>query len=505
MRTALRRGDVDVVVSYAVDRLSRNQNHIGVLFDEVEQAGAQLEFVTERFEDTAIGRFILAARGFIAEVEREKIVERTMRGKAERARSGRIPQATGRGIYGYHYDSATGRRALNEEQALVVLRIFEQFAAGGSILGITNALTTEGIPTYTGVKWSSWTVRNMLLNASYAGRTIYRRTKATYRRDTQTGKRRRVVEVRDQSEWIEIPDATPAIISVELFENAQARLRDPERRRVAQRKYDYPLTGIVRCDGCGSAMVGQTSLQTYRYYRCRRAYAGPRHDRCLTRYIRAAQLEEAVVREVVTLLSSPSLVLAELERASSSIGTNRELVSARGRLVSLERQRQRLLRLYQLGEIDDGYLERETATIRAQRASSEAVIERLSGAEAIRLPESPEAFAATCAAIRSQVLADVDDGQLDRIAKALQLSVRVQHTAEGASGVLEGVIPHSFDEDLSHHCTNIGITVQKRRNFGCAVRPDRGAGEVTARGGRPLPTTCDNLAPSTCDIRAERG
>ena len=35
-----------------VDRLSRNQNHIGVLFDEVEQAGAQLQFVTERFEDT---------------------------------------------------------------------------------------------------------------------------------------------------------------------------------------------------------------------------------------------------------------------------------------------------------------------------------------------------------------------------------------------------------------------------------------------------------------------
>ena len=29
---------MDVVVAYAVDRLSRNQNHIGVLFDEVERA-----------------------------------------------------------------------------------------------------------------------------------------------------------------------------------------------------------------------------------------------------------------------------------------------------------------------------------------------------------------------------------------------------------------------------------------------------------------------------------
>ena len=99
LRTLLRQGSVDVAVAYAVDRLSRNQNHIGVLFDGVEQAGAQLQFVTEKFEDTAIGRFILAARAFIGEVEREKIAERTMRGKAERARSGKIAQGTGKGIY----------------------------------------------------------------------------------------------------------------------------------------------------------------------------------------------------------------------------------------------------------------------------------------------------------------------------------------------------------------------------------------------------------------------
>ena len=87
-------------MTYAVDRLSRNQNHIGVLFDEVERAGARLEIITEKFEDTAMGRFILAARAFLAEVEREKISERTMRGKAERARSGKIPQGTGKGCYG---------------------------------------------------------------------------------------------------------------------------------------------------------------------------------------------------------------------------------------------------------------------------------------------------------------------------------------------------------------------------------------------------------------------
>ena len=59
VRQLLRQGVVDVVVAYAVDRLSREQNQTGVLFYEVEQAGARLEFVTEKSEDGPTGRFIL--------------------------------------------------------------------------------------------------------------------------------------------------------------------------------------------------------------------------------------------------------------------------------------------------------------------------------------------------------------------------------------------------------------------------------------------------------------
>ena len=150
LRTLLRQGSVDVAVAYAVDRLSRNQNHIGVLFDEVEQAGAQLQFVTEKFEDTAIGRFILAARAFIGEVEREKIAERTMRGKAERARSGKIPQATGKGIYGYSYNQEIGQREIDTSQCLIVRRIFERFCSGDTCNRIAVDLNLEAIPTFSG-------------------------------------------------------------------------------------------------------------------------------------------------------------------------------------------------------------------------------------------------------------------------------------------------------------------------------------------------------------------
>ena len=462
LRAALRQGEATAVVAYAVDRLSRSQNHIGILFDEFEGAGARLEFVTERFEDTAVGRFILAARAFIAEVEREKIAERTTRGKEERARGGRIPQATGRGMYGYHYDPGTGRRVINGEQAPTVRRVFEDFAAGGSIIGITNALNEETIPAYTGGKWSAWTVKNMLRNPGYTGRTIFRRTKTRHRRDPSTGRRRRVVEVRDPSEWIEIPDATPAIVPQQLFDSVQTRLLDPERRSAAKRKYDYPLGGVVRCAHCRSAMVGQTSLGKYRYYRCRRAYAGPRHDRCPAKYVRAGALEDAVVREVTGVLSAPEVVLAELEHASAADRPDGDVVAARTLLNSLDKQRQRLLRLYQLGEVDDAYLQKELAVIQTRRSPAEATLGQVKDpAHTPPVALDAEDFAATCQALRERVLAEVDAGRLNGVAQGMQLTVEIQRTDEGASGLLKGVIPHElerFGGKISHHCTNIGMT-----------------------------------------------
>jgi site-specific DNA recombinase len=103
VRGLMRQGAVDVLVAYAVDRLARNQTKLAVLLNDAEEAGAALECVTEKVEDSPLGKLVMTLRAFAAEVEREKIVERTTRGKLERARSGKIPQAMGRGTYGYVY------------------------------------------------------------------------------------------------------------------------------------------------------------------------------------------------------------------------------------------------------------------------------------------------------------------------------------------------------------------------------------------------------------------
>ena len=107
-------------------------------------------------------------KAFAAGLEREKIAERTMRGKAERARSGRLPQGAGRGLYGYQYDAATGHREVVEDLAVIVCRLFTEFAEGASIVSLANALNDEGVLTMTGKRWSPATVFHLLQQEAYS-------------------------------------------------------------------------------------------------------------------------------------------------------------------------------------------------------------------------------------------------------------------------------------------------------------------------------------------------
>ena len=348
LRRLLREGAVDVLVAYAVDRLSRNQNHIGVLFDEVEQAGARLEFVTEKFEDTAVGRFILAARAFIGEVEREKIAERTMRGKVERARSGRLPQATGKGIYGYRYNPQTGKRDINGFQAAVIHRIFQRYAETRSFSAVSSELNEASIPSFSSGRWYPLTVRSILTNETYTGRTIFRRTKRIRARNTTTGKWRSRVVQRPEEEWIQVEGATPRIIDDQLWARVQEIIHDLQRIRRRPAGRLYALSTRARCGVCGSAMVGQTLTvkgRSYRYYRCRHAYDRNTGRDCSARYVPADRLESSIWRKVKQVLTDPVIVLRELQGIGDQQVDPEDVARVEREIASLIERERRLVRL----------------------------------------------------------------------------------------------------------------------------------------------------------------
>ena len=442
LRKLANEGLIDAVLCFALDRLSRKQTHVAILVEEMDERDICLEFVTEKFEDTATGQLLRSVKAFAAEFEREKIAERTMRGKAERARSGRMPQATGRGIYGYYYNQTTGKREINEEQAVTVRRIFTEFAGGASIVGIANALNLEGVPTLQGKSWSPATLFHLLHNESYTGKTTYRRSRIIKQRDPDTGRKRRKIILRPTEEWIEIVGATPAIISSELFTATQVRLRDPERLRHGRRISTYGLAGRVKCSHCGASMVGQTLSGRYRYYRCRRAFAGAEGDRCHSYYVRADALEQTLLTEIARVLSRPDVVREELNRVGGEGATVEEETSIKARLESLDRQHKRLLKLYQMGEIDDPYLERESDGLRRQRDELVLKLQNLErpAASFLELADLEH----ICESVRDWVLSR-GSSELELIGRALSISISADR--EGCH--MRGTLPE-YSADCNH-------------------------------------------------------
>ena len=439
VRRLLRSGAVDVVLSYAVDRLSRNQNHIGVLFDEVQQAGARLEFVTENFEDTAIGRFILAARAFIAEVEREKIAERTMRGKAARARSGRLSQGTGRGLFGYVYDPQTGTRQVEPAQAAVVQRIFQEFVDGKSCNHIARDLNAREIPARSGGRWHPLTIRRLLSNEAYTGRTVYKRTKAERVRNRANNRWVRKLTERPRADWIEIPGVTPAIVESTAFLAAERLLEDPARHRRGRPSRHYPLRSRLKCARCGTPMVGQ-ALQRgrYAYYRCRNSFGGDPEVRCSSRYIPTGLLEDAVRSAIADVLADPDRVLAEARRLAETSEESTCLEEIEKAIGSVEAKQRRLVKLYTESDLPESLLAEKSQALSAERAALEAERVQLSST-----PTNPIDLAAVAVEMPTVLesirrwIAKAKGDDLDLLLKAIDAEI----TASREQAEIRGSVP----------------------------------------------------------------
>ena len=97
VRDLIRKRVISALYCYSTDRLSRNAVHLYILAEECDKAGVGLHFVTEPLDNSPEGQLIGFVRGYAAQIEREKIRERTVRGKLARAAQGKLPQGTGKG------------------------------------------------------------------------------------------------------------------------------------------------------------------------------------------------------------------------------------------------------------------------------------------------------------------------------------------------------------------------------------------------------------------------
>jgi site-specific DNA recombinase len=419
-------GQIQVVLAYAPDRLSRKYAYQILLIEELARNGVETLFIKAPQGSSAEDQLLVQFQGMIAEYERTQILERSRRGKRHRAQSGEVSVMSG-APYGYRYvrktDEAPAAYAVLEGEARVVERIYEMYTVEGLSIGeITRRINAEGIPTRkASARWERSTVWAVLRNSAYRGVACFGKTRASARTRVIRPLRRRGVVTpsttagheRPREEWIEIP--VPALVSEESFARAQELLQQNKIRSRRRTIEPSIVQGLVSCQKCGYAFSRtstQTSARKIHYYKCIgsegwRKLGGPVCDN--GRLVRQDLLDQIVWAEVIRLLEDPTLIQQELDRrltaARSSDPAKKREQSLQRELAHVGKGIERLLSAYQEALMSIEQLRERMPALRqreqALRAELQAIADQANDQAALlRLAETLTAFLARlhCAA-----------------------------------------------------------------------------------------------------------
>ena len=413
-------GQIQVVLAYSPDRLSRKYAYQILLLEEFARQGVETLFVKAPQGDSAEDQLLVQFQGMIAEYERAQILERSRRGKRHRAQAGEV-SVLGGAPYGYRYirktDEALAAYIVEESEARVVQRIYEMYTVDGLSIGeITRRLNAEGIPTRNrSARWERSVVWAVLRNPAYRGAACFGKTRVSTRTRVMRHQRRCGMTTpyatagheRPREEWIEIP--VPALVGEETFARAQELLQ--ENRMRSRRRTIEPsvVQGLVSCAKCGYAFARtstQTSARKIHYYKCIgsdswRKLGGPVCDN--RQFVRQELLDRIVWAEVIRLLEDPTLIRQELDRrlvaARSADPTKKREQSLQRELTQVGKGIERLLNAYQEGLLSIEQLRDRMPLLRqrerAIRTEIQAIVDQTADRAAfLRLAETLTSFLA---------------------------------------------------------------------------------------------------------------
>ena len=337
LRDAAAAGAIDRVYVHSPDRLARKYAYQVLLVDELERCGVEVVFLNRQLGQSPEDDLLLQVQGMIAEYERAKILERSRRGKLHAARRGLVNVLSG-APYGYRYvccQKGAGQASYEIilEQARVVYQIFEWVGRDRLSIGeVCRRLREKGIPTQTGKSyWDRTTVWGVLRNPAYKGMAAYGKTHTgpmkprlrTQRGDPDQPRRAHSTSSVPTDQWHYIP--VPAIVSEALFNAVQEQLVENKKRsRQSKRGARYLLQGLLVCKKCGYAYYGKPISpssrkghnRSYAYYRCvgSDAYRFGGQRICDNKQVRTDLLEQAVWKDVCSLMSNPQRIEQEYKR-----------------------------------------------------------------------------------------------------------------------------------------------------------------------------------------------
>ena len=255
-----REGDFEVVISEALDRISRDQEDIAAIFKRLNHADVKILTLSEGY----VSELHIGLKGTMNALFLKDLADKTRRGQRGRVEAGKIP---GGNSYGYQMVRTiqengtilTGERRIDADQAAIVRRIFAEYVAGSTPRAIAARLNQEGVPSPRGGLWNASTIngsrqrRNGILNNDlYRGDIIYNRQR--FIKDPETGKRSS--RLNSEHLWVTHPAPHLRIIDEQTWDASQSlkgrySSKSGNKRQTKKRL----LTGLIKCGSCGGAMT----------------------------------------------------------------------------------------------------------------------------------------------------------------------------------------------------------------------------------------------------------
>ena len=302
-----RAGDFDILIARELDRLARGLAKQLIVEEEFRRHGVTLDYVLGDYADTPEGNLMKNVRAVVAEYERLKIVERSTRGRRQKAQQGQWP-GDGHAGYGYRKlgKGKEARLAIDETEAAIVRRIFKLYIGENGkplpLQTIAAVLTAEGVPppnrgggtAHPGSGWHRATIRRLIQHSRFIGEFHY------------------------GDLLVPLPEL--AIVDRATFEAAQARRDISRAASINVRKYDFLLSGHLRCT-CGLRMAGNPQQGgRYLYYECGRLSNARHLSPCREPSVRADVVDPLVWGWIHACL----LDTEELERGLKRLDEQRE-------------------------------------------------------------------------------------------------------------------------------------------------------------------------------------
>ena len=324
--------NISYVLVFKLSRFGRNAADVLSTLQVMQDFGVNLICVEDGIDSSKdAGKLMISVLSAVAEIERENIRVQTMEGRIQKAREGKWNG----GFAPYGYQLVNGKLEINEEEAVAIRTIYEQYVntdIGSN--GISKYLENHGIRKIQRQNgknplFDAHLVRLILKNPVYCGKIAYGRRKTEKVHGT-----RNEYHLVEQENFLLVDGLHEAIIPEDVWNAAQAKLiaqaKKYEHVNKGKNERTHLLSGIVKCPICGAGMYGNKSIKykkdgtkykDFFYYGCKHRGMQRGHKCDYRKQIREELLDDAVAEVIVKLVSNPHFASMMQEKINMKVDT----------------------------------------------------------------------------------------------------------------------------------------------------------------------------------------